>query len=179
MSDSFPGTPRNKLCMSSKVSLGVVLCIPPFNYPVNLAVSKVAPALMAGNAVVLKPPTQGARVFLRGFAWSAISLQSTCVMRQTECFHAVLECPYTSAIGSLQLCSKTTAVCAGAVAGLHMVHAFHLAGVPPGLIQCVTGKGSEIGDYMTTHSGADCISFTGASAPEFFFVLDLFFLHKK
>ena len=45
--------------MSSKVSLGVVLCIPPFNYPVNLAVSKVAPALMAGNAVVLKPPTQG------------------------------------------------------------------------------------------------------------------------
>ncbi len=38
--------------------LGVVLAIPPFNYPVNLAVSKLAPALMAGNAVVLKPPTQ-------------------------------------------------------------------------------------------------------------------------
>ncbi len=35
-----------------------VLAIPPFNYPVNLAVSKLAPALMAGNAVVLKPPTQ-------------------------------------------------------------------------------------------------------------------------
>lgn len=44
-----------------------------------------------------------------------------------------------------------------------MVHAFHLAGVPPGLIQCVTGKGSEIGDYMTTHPGADCISFTGTT----------------
>jgi hypothetical protein len=57
-SDSFPGTDRNKLCLASKVPLGVVLCIPPFNYPVNLAVSKVAPALMAGNAVVLKPPTQ-------------------------------------------------------------------------------------------------------------------------
>lgn len=37
-----------------------MLCIPPFNYPVNLAVSKIGPALMAGNAVVLKPPTQGA-----------------------------------------------------------------------------------------------------------------------
>ena len=37
-----------------KVPLGVVLCIPPFNYPVNLAVSKIAPALMAGNAVVGK-----------------------------------------------------------------------------------------------------------------------------
>jgi glyceraldehyde-3-phosphate dehydrogenase (NADP+) len=41
------------------VPLGVVLAIPPFNYPVNLAVSKLAPALMAGNAVVLKPPSQG------------------------------------------------------------------------------------------------------------------------
>lgn len=51
-SDSFPGTDRNKLCLASKVPLGVVLCIPPFNYPVNLAVSKLAPALMAGNAVV-------------------------------------------------------------------------------------------------------------------------------
>lgn len=36
-----------------------MLCIPPFNYPVNLAVSKIAPALMAGNSVVLKPPSQG------------------------------------------------------------------------------------------------------------------------
>ena len=27
---------------------------------VNLAVSKIAPALMAGNTVVVKPPTQGA-----------------------------------------------------------------------------------------------------------------------
>eukprot|EP00955_Chlamydomonas_euryale_P082680 363758-Chlamydomonas_euryale.AAC.12 len=42
----------------TQVPLGVVLAIPPFNYPVNLAVSKIAPALMAGNAVVLKPPTQ-------------------------------------------------------------------------------------------------------------------------
>eukprot|EP00882_Tetradesmus_deserticola_P020935 GHRQ01022626.1.p1 GENE.GHRQ01022626.1~~GHRQ01022626.1.p1 ORF type:complete len:298 (+),score=110.38 GHRQ01022626.1:1310-2203(+) len=58
-SDSFPGQARNKLCLVSKVPLGVVLCIPPFNYPVNLAVSKLAPALMAGNAVVLKPPSQG------------------------------------------------------------------------------------------------------------------------
>jgi len=43
-----------------QVPLGVVLCIPPFNYPVNLAVSKLGPALMAGNTIVMKPPTQGA-----------------------------------------------------------------------------------------------------------------------
>ena len=41
-----------------QVPLGVILAIPPFNYPVNLAVSKIAPALIAGNAIVLKPPTQ-------------------------------------------------------------------------------------------------------------------------
>ena len=51
---------RTKLCLTQKVPLGVVLCIPPFNYPVNLAVSKLGPALMAGNTIVLKPPTQGA-----------------------------------------------------------------------------------------------------------------------
>jgi hypothetical protein len=45
-------------CTCNQIPLGVVLAIPPFNYPVNLAVSKMAPALIAGNAVVLKPPTQ-------------------------------------------------------------------------------------------------------------------------
>ena len=39
--------------------LGVILAISPFNYPVNLAVTKIAPALITGNTVVLKPPTVG------------------------------------------------------------------------------------------------------------------------
>jgi hypothetical protein len=68
-----------------QVPLGVVLAIPPFNYPVNLAVSKLAPALMAGNTVVLKPPSQGA------------------------------------------------------VAGVHMIACFAAAGVPPGVVNLVTG----------------------------------------
>eukprot|EP00897_Mesotaenium_endlicherianum_P004275 jgi/Mesen1/3876/ME000208S02888 len=106
-SDAFPGNDRNKLCLASKIPLGVVLCIPPFNYPVNLAVSKIAPALIAGNAVVLKPPTQGA------------------------------------------------------VAGLHMAQCFAKAGFPKGLISVVTGKGSEIGDFLTMHPAVNCISFTG------------------
>ncbi|KAJ8446465.1 LOW QUALITY PROTEIN: hypothetical protein Cgig2_028432 [Carnegiea gigantea] len=32
--------------------------IPPFNYPANLTVSKIPPHLVAGNSVVLKPPTR-------------------------------------------------------------------------------------------------------------------------
>lgn len=50
------------MAISYRVPLGTVLAIPPFNYPINLGLSKVAPALVAGNAVVLKPPTQGSVV---------------------------------------------------------------------------------------------------------------------
>lgn len=85
----------------------MVLAIPPFNYPVNLAVSKIAPALMAGNAVVLKPPTQGA------------------------------------------------------IAGIHMAQCFHKAGLPKGILNVITGRGSEIGDFLTQHPMVNCISFTG------------------
>ncbi len=85
----------------------MILCIPPFNYPVNLAVSKLAPALIAGNAVVLKPPTQGC------------------------------------------------------VSALHMVQCFHRAGLPRGLINCVTGNVREFGDHLTMHPTINCISFTG------------------
>ncbi|MBT3280974.1 MAG: aldehyde dehydrogenase family protein [Campylobacteraceae bacterium] len=35
--------------------VGVVACITPFNFPLNLVAHKVAPALVSGNAVVLKP----------------------------------------------------------------------------------------------------------------------------
>ena len=37
------------------VPLGVVCAIAPWNFPVNLAIWKVAPALLAGNTMVLKP----------------------------------------------------------------------------------------------------------------------------
>ncbi|MED3550659.1 NADP-dependent glyceraldehyde-3-phosphate dehydrogenase [Cytobacillus praedii] len=60
MGDSFPGGSKSKLAIVSRVPLGVILAISPFNYPINLAASKVAPALMAGNAVIFKPATNGA-----------------------------------------------------------------------------------------------------------------------
>jgi acyl-CoA reductase-like NAD-dependent aldehyde dehydrogenase len=39
----------------SRVPVGVVVAITPFNFPLNLIAHKIAPALVAGNAVVLKP----------------------------------------------------------------------------------------------------------------------------
>jgi glyceraldehyde-3-phosphate dehydrogenase [NAD(P)+] len=37
------------------VPVGTVLCIPPYNYPVSTAAQQIAPALVAGNTVVVKP----------------------------------------------------------------------------------------------------------------------------
>jgi delta 1-pyrroline-5-carboxylate dehydrogenase len=44
-----------QLAMVVKEPVGTVACIVPWNYPLLLAAWKVAPALAAGNAVILKP----------------------------------------------------------------------------------------------------------------------------
>ncbi|UTF52656.1 aldehyde dehydrogenase family protein [Natronosalvus rutilus] len=44
-------------CFTQREPLGVVAAITPFNFPLNLMVHKVGPALAAGNAVVGKPAT--------------------------------------------------------------------------------------------------------------------------
>lgn len=107
--DSFPGFNRNKISVVTREPLGVVLAISPFNYPVNLSASKIAPAIVAGNSVVLKPATQGS------------------------------------------LC------------GLYLARVFQEAGVPKGVLNTITGKGSEIGDYIVTHPSVDFINFTGST----------------
>ncbi|MFX0069680.1 MAG: NADP-dependent glyceraldehyde-3-phosphate dehydrogenase [Candidatus Hermodarchaeota archaeon] len=109
MGDAFEGFTREKISMTYRVPLGVVLCIGPFNYPFNLTGSKIAPALISGNTVVMKPPTQGA------------------------------------------------------ITASHFGVILEKAGVPPGVFNIVTGRGSEIGDYLTGHSKIDMISFTGSS----------------
>ena len=47
-----------KLALTLRVPIGVVGAISPFNFPFNLVAHKVAPALAAGCAVVLKPASQ-------------------------------------------------------------------------------------------------------------------------
>lgn len=107
--ESFPGSDRNKISIVKREPLGVVLAISPFNYPVNLSASKIAPALAIGNSVVLKPPTQGS------------------------------------------------------LSALHLVKIFHEAGVPSGVLNTITGRGSEIGDYCVNHPLVDFINFTGST----------------
>jgi betaine-aldehyde dehydrogenase len=52
---SDPGAQVN---MVLKIPYGVVGCICPFNYPISLLTWKLAPALAAGNTVVIKPAPQ-------------------------------------------------------------------------------------------------------------------------
>ncbi|OGG31224.1 hypothetical protein A3A63_00565 [Candidatus Gottesmanbacteria bacterium RIFCSPLOWO2_01_FULL_46_9] len=108
-SDNFPGYDKGRIAVIERVAHGVVLCIAPFNYPVNLAGSKIAPALLMGNSVVFKPPTQGG------------------------------------------------------ISGLHLTRIFEKAGVPEGVITCLTGSGSEIGDYLVSHPKVTAVAFTGSS----------------
>ena len=49
---------EGKLAFTLRVPRGVVAAISPFNFPLNLVVHKVAPAIAAGCPVVLKPASQ-------------------------------------------------------------------------------------------------------------------------
>jgi acyl-CoA reductase-like NAD-dependent aldehyde dehydrogenase len=53
--DANPGTGPDKIGFTLHQPCGVVVAISPFNYPALLVLHKLAPALAAGNAVVLKP----------------------------------------------------------------------------------------------------------------------------
>ena len=46
-----------------RTPLGVVLCMGPFNYPLNETFATFIPALIMGNTIVFKPPTYGTLLF--------------------------------------------------------------------------------------------------------------------
>lgn len=52
--DSFPGA-DNKVGYFYRFPIGVIVCITPFNDPLNLVAHKLGPAIAGGNSVVLKP----------------------------------------------------------------------------------------------------------------------------
>ncbi len=93
-----------------RVPEGVVGVISPWNFPFNLSVRAVAPALATGNAVVLKPAS------------------ST---------------PITG--------------------GLLVARIFEEAGLPDGVLNVVTGRGSDIGDRVAGHPELDVMAFTGST----------------
>ncbi|WP_276299781.1 aldehyde dehydrogenase family protein [Halorussus lipolyticus] len=93
-----------------RVPEGVVGVISPWNFPFNLSLRAVVPALATGNSVVLKP-------------------------------------------------ASSTPV----VGGLLIARIFEEAGLPDGVLNVVTGKGSDIGDRMASHPELDVMAFTGST----------------
>ena len=63
--DATGSTEARFLAFTKKVPLGVVGAITPFNYPVNLALHKIAPAIAAKNTVVMKPSMEAPLSALR------------------------------------------------------------------------------------------------------------------
>jgi acyl-CoA reductase-like NAD-dependent aldehyde dehydrogenase len=109
MGDALPSDSRS-FVVQQRVPRGVVAAITPWNFPTFNAVLKTAPALAAGNSVVLKPSELSSRSALR---LAALALQ---------------------------------------------------AGVPPGVLNVVLGKGEVVGEALGLHPEVDMIAFTGSTA---------------
>jgi glyceraldehyde-3-phosphate dehydrogenase (NADP+) len=108
--DAHRGTGLDKLGFTLRQPCGIVVAITPFNYPSLLVLHKVAPALAAGNAVVLKP-------------------------------------------------ARTTPLTA-----LALARAFSDAGLPPGVLNVLTGAGGRLGDALVSDPRVRKVSFTGSTA---------------
>jgi acyl-CoA reductase-like NAD-dependent aldehyde dehydrogenase len=49
---------RGRTGITKRFPIGPIAGISPFNFPLNLAVHKIAPAIASGNTIVLKPPSK-------------------------------------------------------------------------------------------------------------------------
>jgi succinate-semialdehyde dehydrogenase/glutarate-semialdehyde dehydrogenase len=92
-----------------KRPVGVCGAIVPWNFPITLMGTKIGPALIAGNTIVVKPA------------------------------------------GSTPLTS------------LKIIGLFGEAGLPPGVLNCVTGPGREVGEELLENPVVRRIAFTGES----------------
>jgi 4-guanidinobutyraldehyde dehydrogenase / NAD-dependent aldehyde dehydrogenase len=63
--DEIAPTTENALAMITREPIGVVGAIVPWNYPILMACWKIAPALVTGNSVVLKPSEKSPLTALR------------------------------------------------------------------------------------------------------------------
>ena len=61
----LPAVPSRAIALVTREPLGVVAAIVPWNFPLEIAVWKLAPALAAGNTMVLKPAEQTSLSVLR------------------------------------------------------------------------------------------------------------------
>jgi acyl-CoA reductase-like NAD-dependent aldehyde dehydrogenase len=70
--DAMPSG-RESIAYFLREAVGVVVAITPFNFPLNLVAHKLAPALVAGNTVVLKPTPEAP---LTAYKFAKLFIQS-------------------------------------------------------------------------------------------------------
>ena len=104
-----PSELQNKFAMSVRMPLGVVGMICPWNFPMAIPSWKLFPALVSGNACVIKPAE---------------------------------DTPLST---------------------YNLVQTLIDAGLPPGVVNIVSGLGPEAGAPLVEHPGVRAISFTGSS----------------
>jgi alpha-ketoglutaric semialdehyde dehydrogenase len=63
--DTLPSAAPSQLLFTRREPMGIVVLITPWNFPLAIPTQKVAPALVAGNTVVLKPATATPAIALR------------------------------------------------------------------------------------------------------------------
>ena len=97
----------NHLNYTLREPLGVCAAIVPWNFPLLIAVWKIAPALACGNTIIVKPASQTP---LTALALGEIALE---------------------------------------------------VGLPPGVLNVLTGPGAKLGQAIVEHPGIDKIAFTG------------------
>jgi acyl-CoA reductase-like NAD-dependent aldehyde dehydrogenase len=100
----------NYLNYTLREPLGVCAAIVPWNFPLLIAVWKIAPALACGNTIIVKPASQ----------------------------------------------TPLTALALGEIA--------IEVGLPPGVLNVLTGPGAKLGQAIVEHPGIDKIAFTGDTA---------------
>ena len=109
MGETIPA-PFGMLYYTVREPIGVAGQIIPWNYPFLMAAWKVAPAIAAGNTVVLKPASLTP---LTAFKLGELALE---------------------------------------------------AGIPPGVVNVISGPGAQIGSYLAGHPGIGKVAFTGETA---------------
>ena len=65
LEDAVPVTPPGSTALVTREPLGVVAVVVAWNYPLEIATWKIAPALAAGNSIVVKPPVEAPHSTLR------------------------------------------------------------------------------------------------------------------
>ncbi|MGP6221031.1 D-glyceraldehyde dehydrogenase [Caldiplasma sukawensis] len=107
--DVVEGSNSDRIIFQYREPYGVVLALTPWNFPAGMVARKLAPALITGNTVVLKPSS---------------------------------DTPKTAE---------------------WIVKKFIEAGIPKGVLNLITGKGSEIGDYLVSHKNVALVTMTGST----------------